>query len=300
MLEITVWDVQHGSATYIKTPNNRHIVVDLGDNGTEFSPLGTLYARGVRQLDGVIVTHPHRDHMDDIYNLALHTVLTFTTPRHLTEQAIRAGNRTIDASVVTRYLEIRNAYSFSVPPANTLTAPVNFGGVNFQIFSPHLCEDGNLNNHSLVIVVSYAGLKMVIPGDNEAPSWNELLGDFSFRLAISGADVLLATHHGRDAGWCAELFEAMGKPRLVLISDGRFGDTSATGRYSNQTRGWTVYDAGGTSETRNCVTTRCDGHITVKFGWNGNNPAQGNFLNVTTSKVNNSALLRALIGTLGR
>jgi beta-lactamase superfamily II metal-dependent hydrolase len=298
MLEITVWDVQHGSAAYIKTPNNRHIVMDLGDNGNDFSPLGTLYTRGVRQLDVVAITHPHRDHMDDIYNLALFNKQTLCTPRHLTEQAIRAGNRTLDAGVVTQYLEIRDAYSFPLSPANNLTVAANFGGVNFQVFSPRLCDDCNLNNHSLVMVVSYAGLKMVIPGDNEAPSWKELLADLSFRAAVSGADVLLAPHHGREAGWCAELFEAMGKPRLVLISDGRFGDTSATDRYSKQARGWTVYDAAGTSETRNCVTTRSDGHITLKFGWQNNTP--GNFLNVTTSKVNTGSLLaRLLSGTLG-
>lgn len=203
--------------------------------------------------------------------------------------------------MVGRYLELRNSYTSPVSPEYNLIAPANFGGVSFQVFAPHLCDDGNLNNHSLVIVVSYAGLKMVIPGDNESPSWNELLSDASFTAAVSGADVLLAPHHGREAGWCAELFEAMGKPRLMLVSDGRFGDTSATDRYSKQARGWTVHDAAGTSDTRNCVTTRSDGHITVKFGWNNNNPLQGNFLNVTTSKVNTSSLLaRILSGAVGR
>ena len=27
---VIFWDVQHGHSTYIKTPNNRHIVIDLG------------------------------------------------------------------------------------------------------------------------------------------------------------------------------------------------------------------------------------------------------------------------------
>ena len=44
MLKIIVWDVQHGSAVYIKTPTAKHIVQDLGTGsykgGTrEFSPL---------------------------------------------------------------------------------------------------------------------------------------------------------------------------------------------------------------------------------------------------------------------
>ncbi len=27
---MTVWDVQHGNAIYINTPNNKHIVINLG------------------------------------------------------------------------------------------------------------------------------------------------------------------------------------------------------------------------------------------------------------------------------
>jgi competence protein ComEC len=67
---------------------------------------------------------------------------------------------------------------------------------------------------SLVVVVSYADLKMVIAGDNESPSWKELLNDPTFVTAIKGANVLLASHHGRDAGYSADLFEATGKPKL--------------------------------------------------------------------------------------
>jgi beta-lactamase superfamily II metal-dependent hydrolase len=296
MLEITVWDVQHGSAAYIRTPNNRHIVVDLGDNGEEFSPLRTLYGRGVRQLDAVVITHPHRDHMDDIFNFHWLLPQSLWTPRHLSEAAIRKGNRATDADVVTRYLEIRQQYSGALTTATDLTAQTGFGGATFQFFAPRSCDLGNLNNHSLVVVVSFAGLKMVLPGDNESPSWKDLLLDPGFLAAVQSTDILLAPHHGRVNGWCPELFGAIGNPRLVVISDGRFGDTSATDRYSKQARGWAVFDPSGRQEERNCVTTRCDGHITIKLGWNNGDPSQGNFLNVTTSKVNMSALLAQILG----
>lgn len=295
MVEITVWDVSHGSASYIRTPNNRHVVVDLGDNGEEFSPLLELHGRGLRWLDVALVTHPHRDHLDDIFNLARIPTRVLWTPRHLSEAAIRKGNRLLDAPLIDRYLELAGGYTYQVVPSDELTVPDNFGGVDFQVFSPRFCDDGNLNNHSLVLVVQYAGLKMVIPGDNEGPSWRELLGDQRFRAAVNAADVFLAPHHGRDAGYCGDLLQAMGKPRLVVISDGRFGDTSATSRYSAQASGWTVFDPAGKSELRKCVTTRSDGHITVRFGWNGGDPRQGNFLNVTTSKVNMNAMFAALM-----
>jgi hypothetical protein len=41
---------------------------------------------------------------------------------------------------------------------------------------------------SLVVVVSYADLKMVIAGDNESPSWKELLNDPTFVAAIKGTN----------------------------------------------------------------------------------------------------------------
>jgi beta-lactamase superfamily II metal-dependent hydrolase len=297
MVEITIWDVQHGSAAYIKTPNNRHIVVDLGD-GENFSPLRTLKGLGIPQLDAVVITHPHRDHMDDILNFKLLAPKTLWTPRQLSELDIRKGNRADDAAIVSEYLAIRQDYSLPVPAGIDPTIPSDFGGALFQFFSPKSCSTANLNNHSIVVVVAFANLKVVIPGDNESPSWNELLLDPKFVAAIRGTDVLLASHHGRDAGYSAELFEVMGKPKLVVVSDGRFGDTSATDRYSNQASGWTVYDAAGASDTRKCLTTRNDGHIAVNFGWSVNDPQHVNVLNVTTSKVNANALKARMLSAL--
>ncbi len=294
-LEITIWDVNHGSAVHISTPNGRHIVVDLGD-AEDFSPLKELKARGIPYLDAVFVTHPHRDHLDDIFNFRLLSPQVFYRPRHLSVDQITVGNRPQDLPVIRKYLEIDNNFNAPIPQGQNLAAPANFGGVTFQCFSPRLSPTSNLNNHSLVVVVEYAGLKMILPGDNEATSWNELLASPQFVAAVRGADVFLASHHGREAGYSSELFEAMGKPKLIVISDGRFGETSATGRYSNQATGWTVFDSSGTCDTRKCVTTRSDGHITIKLGWSAPNSTYRNFINVTTGKVNQAALIRRFLG----
>jgi beta-lactamase superfamily II metal-dependent hydrolase len=110
---------------------------------------------------------------------------------------------------------------------------------------------------------------MIIPGDNEPPSWDELLKRTDFLTAIKGTDILLAPHHGRDSGFSSALFKHI-NPRLTIISDGPFCDTSATSRYAQQTQGWTVQKRSGGSETRKCVTTRSDGVIEVQFGQNSN------------------------------
>ena len=77
MTRIVFWDVQHGNAANIATPAGRHFVIDLGtgkhgEDNPAFSPLRHLKNRwGVTRLDAVIVTHPHRDHIDDITNFDL-------------------------------------------------------------------------------------------------------------------------------------------------------------------------------------------------------------------------------------
>ena len=127
---------------------------------------------------------------------------------------------------------------------------------------PTQCSKGNLNNHSVVTLLEYSGVKILIPGDNESASWEELLGQPLFRSAIAGTDVLVAAHHGRESGFHRPLFEHF-KPRITLISDGRAVGTSVTGKYDDVTQGWTVSRRNGTTQKRKCLTTRSDGHIEV-------------------------------------
>ena len=93
-LEIVFWDVQHGSATYIKTPNGTHIVQDLctgsyGTNNKDFSPLLHLKNKwGIEQLDWVIITHPHKDHIDDIINFDKLSPCVLSRPKHLPKDEI--------------------------------------------------------------------------------------------------------------------------------------------------------------------------------------------------------------------
>jgi len=193
------------------------------------------------------------------------------TPRHVTDDEIRAGNRDGDMKLVERYLVVRQAYTGPVPLNLDAAVGANTGEASFQVFIPSLCSKQNLNNHSLVVVLTYQGMKILIPGDNEAASWNELMRNFSFNLAVQNTTVLIAPHHGREAGFCAELLDLM-KPRLVVVSDGVACDTSATGRYSQKASGCLVRNGTGMIDTRKCLTTRQDGHVTLKFGLNNNEP----------------------------
>jgi len=270
-MKCIIWDVQHGSASTVITPNNKYVAIDLGvgsygANDLTFSPLLHLKKQyNVTQLHSVILTHPHSDHLDDIINFDKLSPLILYRPSHLTESDIWGGNQSADKEIIDKYLAINQRYVNPVAPSIDFRNPDNMGGVSVKTFTPQSAATSNINNHSVVTVISYAKSKIIIPGDNEPVSWKELLERADFIDAISGADIYVASHHGRESGFCSELFEYI-RPKLIIVSDGRFVNTSATTAYSQKASGWKVHKRSGGSEERNCLTTRNDGVISVTFG----------------------------------
>ena len=268
-LRFITWNVQHGSAAYVRTPNDKHIVVDLGArtyDGSSFNPLLYLKSHwGVSQLDSVIISHPHIDHIEDILNFDALDPRCLTRPKHLTEADLWAGNRNASEEtkqIIWKYIEVTNRYTHPIFPQDDPMLPENNGGASIKIFTPTDSPTSNLNNHSVVTVITYEGVKILSPGDNESTSWSELLNRSDFRDAISGTHVLVAPHHGRESGFYRDLFDYI-EPVITIISDGRFSDTSATARYSDVSKGWTVKRRKGSNQVRKCVTTRNDGPIDV-------------------------------------
>ncbi len=117
---------------------------------------------------------------------------------------------------------------------------------------------------------------MLLTGDNGITSWEELLGRDDFIDSVRDVDILLASYHGKDSGFCQELFHYF-SPKLTIISEGRHLD-SAIDRYRQVSEGWIVHKREGGVEQRRCLTTRKDGAILVKLGVN---PEGGPFIYVS-------------------
>lgn len=269
MLKLKIWDVKHGSAAYINTPGDKHFVIDLGtgsfgDFNEEFSPLMHLKDNyGVEFLDEVIITHPHTDHLDDIFNFDSLSPKVLNRPKHLTEEDIRKANPDSDNDIINKYLEINDRYSVPLNESNNPGLPENNGGVSFKHYTPKECGRSNINNHSVVTIIEYLGVKILIPGDNESPSWDELLNNDGFLSDINGTNIYVASHHGRESGYSSELFKHI-EPCLVIVSDDKETDTSITRKYSEKASGWTVNSRkDDSSEMRYCLTTRKDGMIEI-------------------------------------
>ena len=265
----------------LSPPSGHVVVVDLGRSDS-FSPLGWLRGK-THTIDSLVITHPHGDHIDEILDLDTHDfrMRQLWRPKWLTENEIREANQVRYEEKVDCYLEMSERYSETIPNEELVGNPAVTGGVSITKYASTSCGRGNINNHSGVVVFKYLGLTVVIPGDNEPPSWRELLANTQFVDAAANPDIFVASHHGRESGYYAHLFNAaqgIGKPRLCVVSDGRVQDTDATNRYSYHARGWPVFSRSSReSATRFCVTTRTDGFINITIGRNENT-----FLKVTT------------------
>lgn len=88
-------------------------------------------------------------------------------------------------------------------------------------------QQGNSNNLSYVLRISYLGYRIVLGGDADADVWEELV-----RFYGKGLDchVLKASHHGRDSGYLADAVRLM-NPTYTIVSVGKKPETDASNKY---------------------------------------------------------------------
>lgn len=257
-----VWDVELGLAVHIKAPNGKYIVVDLGSK-ENVSPISYLQGKNVGYM---VITHPHHDHFSDVENIgsARPTVLRRCydySRQELLEDASEIQKHTFEA-----YCDFVESYTERVSGMDSPSSGIPFGGLSATAFSTSRCDKGNKNNFSSIVVLKLGNAKVVVCGDNESESFDELMKQDDFKEAVKEAYVLVAPHHGRESGYYED-FVTLVNPYLTIISDTSKGKTSVTEKYANHTKGWKIFNHSTSRyENRQCLTTRNDGNIQVEFG----------------------------------
>ncbi len=274
-LEMIVWDVQHGNAIYMKTPNGMNFMFDIGtgsySGGQEFSPLRYLKTRwGMDTLHYLVISHPHADHISDIKNMfELDLMAEVLLRPHVDESLIWNSNQEKFREIIDKYLELSRRYTKDVSEEKNPIIPKNNGGVRISHFIQHKKGVSNINNHSVVSIVEYNDEKIILPGDIESPGWEALMENNDFLEAIEGTTIFVASHHGRESGFYKEIFEYF-TPDIVIVSDGRFSNTSVTDRYRRYSNGFNVKSrSNGNIKTRYVLTTRKDGVIYIRINEEG-------------------------------
>lgn len=257
---IEIFDVDHGFCALVTADDGQHVLFDCGRNGlTGLSPSSILHARGIQTLETLIVSHADEDHVSDLPALGRHVSvrslitndsLSSTTLRDLKAKSGEIGPGAQEVIWRTnRYLvALTGGIQYpSLPQADL---------VYFRNPYPSFSD---LNNLSLVTFLHYGDIHIVFPGDVEAAGWRSLLLDADFRAHLRRVNVFVASHHGRENGFCDEVFEYC-RPEIMVISDCgiRHASQEMTDTYASRALGvWFGF------ERRKVLTTRCDGSIKI-------------------------------------
>lgn len=264
---LRVWDVEHGACSMLWSDASGALaMIDCGHNASQADPWrpSSYLKNQVRRnsLEYLIVTNADRDHLTDIARFQAEgvTIQTLTRNRSPSNEKLReikelSGTLSPD---LERYLEMDRTYTGPV------TTPFNegMGGWQLKTFAHAYPRFQDTNNLSLAAFLTYDGVKFLFPGDTEKAGWLAHLENPQFVAELSTTNILLAPHHGRQSGFCAEIFQHF-QPLLVVISDkGKVHTTQEMVpqyNYYSSDRGLFVSTTG---RYRHVLTTRRDGHIT--------------------------------------
>ena len=165
----------------------------------------------------------------------------------------------------TRYMNTLTTYTFAVPePFNQY-----MGGIVSSLFWNPYPLFVNTNDLSLIVFIKYAGFSILFPGDLEEAGWLTLLDNPKFCSELSNTDILVASHHGRQNGYCKQVFEVCHPQAVVMSHKSIVHDTQQMAQtYRNEVM---RYHPNGvyvktTGKRRHVLTTRRDGYIHFEVG----------------------------------
>lgn len=213
-LHVVFCDVGQGDAVFIRTPKGNDILVDGGPNDKVLTCLNSHMPFWNRDLELVILTHPHVDHIIGLISvLKKYKVLSFaTSPSSSSSDTYKELIRILKEKGITEKI-LSKGDKFTSNDGIILTTQWPRSSKALAVLGSET-EYFDQNDSSVVELLSFGKLKVLLPGDVSSSIENELAS------SISSIDILKVSHHGSKTGTSKEFLEAI-RPKLAVISVGK-------------------------------------------------------------------------------
>ena len=219
--QVTTINCASGDSTLVESKGN-FMLIDAGVlEGSADRVVQVLKEHNANDLT-VVLTHPHSDHIEGLRLVAdkfkikevywQNVVSDYWFDNYIREQLLSL-------------LKSKNIPVFAVPKTGTV---FYIGSLTASVIGPQryyrLGEDGATNNNSLYIKIEGAGKSILIAGDSQKLSEEDML-----KAGVNlKADVLKVSHHGESTSSTDAFVKAV-SPRFAFIS-GNGADTNVVNR----------------------------------------------------------------------
>ena len=213
-LQITCLDVGQGDGILIRTPDNKHYLIDGGSSSQSdlgrYCLLPALKSMGISCLDGIFISHTDKDHLSGVQELLEYMEKGLTT--------IRAAYLVLPGW--TEPPEAWTDLASAAQKAGIKTVTGNAGNIirsgaaAFEILWPESTARGkDVNEEAMVMELTYGDFRMLFTGDIGADTEKKLLSVGCF----NDIDCLKVGHHGSRYSSSEEFLKKV-KPELSIIS----------------------------------------------------------------------------------
>lgn len=207
IVEVHFIDVGQGDSILIEADESA-MLIDAGENNMGTTVVDYLKNHGVDELDYVIGTHPHSDHIGGLDYVI--------------------NNMTVDQVMMPDVVHTTKTYEDVLDAISnkglTITAPkvgdeYRLGPASFTIIAPGSSDYEDLNDYSIGIKLTYKNSSFLFAGDAGIHSEEEML---TCGIDLS-ADILKISHHGSEYSSGAAFLDAV-NPEYAVISVGKDND----------------------------------------------------------------------------
>ena len=197
-----------GQADCILLENEgRFLLIDGGNRDDSQLVVSYLEQQGVQELDAVVCTHAHEDHVGGLPSV----LAVYPTA------AVYAPTKTYSSNIFDKfvYYTDQQGLEITIPqPGDSFT----LGNVDLTILGP-VKSYPDPNNTSIVIMAEFGSTRFLFTGDMEKEAENDML-DYWDEQYNWNCDVLKSGHHGSSTSSSYRLIYET-DPEYIVISVGK-------------------------------------------------------------------------------
>lgn len=203
-------DVGQGDSELIRLKDSGiDILIDAGTRSTKQELADYLKELGVDDIDILIGTHPHEDHIGGMAKIIEEFPIgTLYLPE--TSDEMTPTTKTYES-----LLDAAESKNVTVRTAAAGDVLLEQGNTSFKVLSPSHTDYDNLNDYSIVTRLKVGNTAFLFQGDAETPVEEEILDSG----ADVSCDVIKLGHHGSSTSSSRAYLEAA-NPSAAVISCG--------------------------------------------------------------------------------